>query len=218
MSQMLEIKGDVSSNKFKPNTELFTKENFGSLTLNESSFGDRFKSKILTGSQSLELIKSCEFSPNDKWQLLYRGSDNGFGATEFHSRCDGKANTLSIFKPVGNSNVFGGFASAAWSSTDGYLPDPQSFLFSLVNKDNEPIKMKIDSSRVQSALYGHPSCGPTFGSDISIEDNVNTNNSWSNLGTAYKHPKYSFGTPQAKEFLAGSELFKLSEIEVYSKI
>jgi hypothetical protein len=52
----------------------FVDESFGSLFLN-----DTLNSQILTGEQSSELIKLCEFFPNDKFRLLYRGSRDGFG-------------------------------------------------------------------------------------------------------------------------------------------
>jgi hypothetical protein len=47
---------------------------FGSIKLSEYSNTNPFKSEILDEQQCLELIKLCEFSPNDKWSLLYRGT------------------------------------------------------------------------------------------------------------------------------------------------
>jgi hypothetical protein len=44
------------------------------------------------------LIKLCEFSPNNKWTLLYRGTRDGFGADVFHSKCDDHPNTLTLLK------------------------------------------------------------------------------------------------------------------------
>jgi hypothetical protein len=65
-----------------------------------------FESQILTDlQQSIELIDLCEFSPNDKWSLLYRGTRDGFDSNDFHSRCDGHANTLTILKGVYNSKM-----------------------------------------------------------------------------------------------------------------
>eukprot|EP01083_Nonionella_stella_P096952 272549_1 len=40
------------------------------------------------------------------WNLLYRGSRDGFRANVFHNKCDGKAKTLSIIRTDTN-NVFG---------------------------------------------------------------------------------------------------------------
>jgi hypothetical protein len=65
----------------------------------------------LTGNQPNELIKLCEFSPNDKWTLLYRGTRDGFGTNDFHSKFDGHSNTLTILNSKGNSNIFGGFTT-----------------------------------------------------------------------------------------------------------
>jgi hypothetical protein len=48
------------------------------------------KSQILKGEKQLsELIELCEFSSTDKWTLLYRGTRDGFGVEDFHSKCDG---------------------------------------------------------------------------------------------------------------------------------
>ncbi len=42
-------------------------------------------------------------------------------------------------------------------------------------------------------------------------------NSFSDLGSDYRHPQYTKGTKEAKTFLAGSNKFQLAEIEVYEK-
>jgi hypothetical protein len=55
---------------------------------------------IIIINQGLEgkLLALCEFPANQKWKLLYRGSRDGFSAKAFHSKCDYKANTLTIIK------------------------------------------------------------------------------------------------------------------------
>jgi hypothetical protein len=193
------------------------------MKLNNCSSTDPFKSQILTGNQPNELIRLCEFSPNDKWSLLYRGTRDGFDGRDFHSRCNGKSNTLTIIKPKESSNIFGGFTAVSWESGRSpgiYKSDQNAFIFSLTNKDNRPVKMKIDPKRHKYAIYCYPNDGPTFGGghDIYIADNANTkmdNNS--HLGFSYKHPQYAQGTNEAEKFLAGSHKFQLDEIEVYEK-
>ena len=66
----------------------------------------------------MELIKLCEFSPNDKWTLLYRGTRDGFGADVFHSKCDDHPNTLTLLKAKESSFIFGGFTSVNWKLPD----------------------------------------------------------------------------------------------------
>jgi hypothetical protein len=104
-----------------------------------------FESQILRDlEQSIELIKLCEFSPNDKWSLLYRATRYDFRSSVFHSKCDNHSNTLTILKAKQTSFIFGGFTTAKWDSSGYYRSDPSAFLFSLTNKDNAPLKMKVD--------------------------------------------------------------------------
>ena len=113
------------------------------------------------------------------------------------------------------------FFPLAWDQSGTWKADENSFLFSLVNKDNEPIKLNFSSfNDTVLSIYCHSSYGPTFGNgcDLYIADYANSNNtSCSNLGFHYKHPKYSFGSKEAKIFLAGAYNFQVDEIEVYSK-
>ncbi len=120
----------IKMNEFKPILS-FSQDFFGQLYLNEYSI-DPFKSQILSGNQPSELIKLCEFSSKDKWRLLYRGSRDGFGAANFHSKCDSHANTLTILKAHGSSYIFGGFTSITWNSQKGHKSDPYAFLLSLL--------------------------------------------------------------------------------------
>ena len=87
LNEINQVKVDLkAANEFKPNLTLLNQESsfsssfFGSMKLNNCSNTDPFKSQILTGNQPNELVKLCEFSPNDKWTLLYRGTRNGFAA------------------------------------------------------------------------------------------------------------------------------------------
>ena len=97
LNEINQVKIDLkAANEFKPNLTLLNQELssslsssfFGSMKLNNCSNTDPFKSQILTGNQPNELVKLCEFSPNDKWTLLYRGTRDGFAAKAFHSKCD----------------------------------------------------------------------------------------------------------------------------------
>jgi hypothetical protein len=120
--------------------------------------------------------------------LLYRATRNGFSSGAFHSKCDGKSNTLTIFKAKESSYIFGGFTSVSWDRSKKHKSDQNAFIFSLTNKDNTPLKMKIDSNEQKYAIRCHPKFGPTFGSgyDIRIADNANISRSnYSRLGHSY---------------------------------
>ena len=175
------------------------------------------ESNILDGNYQIkELFLLCEFPIRQKWNLIYRASKDGFEAINFHTKCDYKPYTLIIIKST-NDNVFGGYTEQTWHHTGYFKDDPNSFLFSLINKVNKPIKMKL-TRNYGICCTSHS--GPSFGAghDLYIVNNSNTNTmSYSNLGHSFVHPDYAYASKGAVSFLAGSYNFQVSEIEVYAK-
>ncbi len=179
------------------------------------------------------LIDISKFGFDEKFVLLYRGSRDGFVSSSFHSKCDGYTKTITIIQSS-NSNIFGGYTEAIWNaSSKQYSYDNKAFLFSIVNSKNKPIMIK--PHEFQQAIYVDSQHMPVFGgaknnnnnynrqssnindptqSDIMLVDNCNQNHkSFSNLGTSYDYNKVD-----SKTFLAGSEYFKVNEIEVYWRL
>ena len=185
------------------------------------SYYDPFKSKILNGNQAFSLVELCEFNYYDKWTLMYRGTEDGFGAKEFHLKCDGKSSTLTIAKSKMTGYVFGGFTFATWQSCSGLVQywkaDPNAFLFSLINKDRQPCK--IMTSNPADSIYCDIEFGPVFGNlDLCFLNELDTTtmDGYSCLNRTYKLPEYVIEDPS--KFLTGAYKFQLSEIEVYQKI
>ena len=211
------MRKNLQFNAFNSNVS-FDNPSFGLLTFFASSHRDPFNSHILNQALSFDLVKLCSFSLDDKWHLLYRGSVHGFGASEFHARCDGVPNTFSIMQPKDSPNIFGCFTALAWDSSCKWTQDSEAFIFSLVNGDAHPLTMKAMPE--QYSFYSHLDYGPILGvgHDIFVCSNADEKReSFSNLGGIYKHPRYVEGSKEAKEFLAGSHYFQLSEIEVYHR-
>jgi hypothetical protein len=179
----------------------------------------KIDSIILSGRDQIkDLITLCDIPINNKWNLIYRASKDGFGANDFHSKCDKQPNTLIIIKSE-HGNIFGGYTEQDWTSINNAKTDNNSYIFSLINKDNKPLKLKCpDASR---AVYCSTDYGPIFGygPGIRIHNNSNQNKeSISNLGITsgvYKHPNYAENSLEAQSFLAGSRNFKVLEIEAY---
>jgi hypothetical protein len=169
-----------------------------------------------------DLFKLCEFSKDQKWKFLYRASQDGFKGADFHHFCDDKDNTLTIVKSS-NGNVFGGFTRTPWTSSAGLVKEDESdFIFSLINTDNQPLKMKIEKSAPKLRFFNKCSDMPCFGNPtggFSLSDDCDAKrNCMANLGGYFKHSKYLPNSKQAKSFLAGSPIFKVLEIEVFQKI
>ena len=110
----------------------------------------------------------------------------------------------------------------SWDSSGRLKSDANAFIFSLTNKDNQPVKItvSINPNLHKYAFWCHSSIGQTFGGgfDIQIVNNANrTKKSRSDLGYSYIHPQFAKGTYEAQTFLAGSNPFQLDEIEVFEK-
>jgi hypothetical protein len=183
-------------------------------------------SNILTPHQEAVLQELCDLNHNFNLKLIYRASEDGFSATDFHRRCDGYPNTLTIVKVKGNNNIFGGFSSLSWGTENNYKEDNDAYIFSLVNKYNRPIRFPYVSAKLNEkseevySIYSNSLYGPSFGGgpDLSIASNSNMNqNSYSFLGHSYKNPNYLLDAQDSKTFLARSFYFTVEEVEVFHK-
>ena len=61
------------------------------------------------------------------WSICWRATRDGWAASIFHSRCDGKSPTLTIVQVINNNKtyVFGGYATASWKQ--GIRHSPSKF-------------------------------------------------------------------------------------------
>jgi hypothetical protein len=158
-----------------------------------------------------------------QFSLLWRGSRDGFKAQEFHGRCDGHANTLTVILDT-EGNIFGGFTPVEWESRvwNGKLSDEsncwkaddslKSFIFTLKNPHNIPARRFVlrDDSK-HTAINCHSGFGPRF-CDIAVRDDCNANtNSATHLGWAYTNDT---GLNMTIVF-TGSQNFQVKEIEVF---
>jgi hypothetical protein len=149
--------------------------------------------------------------------LLYRGSRDGFGVSDFHAKCDNKGATLTIVKST-EGCIFGGYSDQSWESRGFgyYKSSSRAFLFSMVNPAGlAPMKLPLTGKRNYKALCCYSLNGPMFDllSDLAIRDKCNTEkNSFSRLGLTYTLPPDQDG----RTFLAGSDFFRVAEIEVFA--
>jgi hypothetical protein len=147
-----------------------------------------------------------------RFSLLWRGSRDGFSAGEFHGRCDGHANTLTVILDT-NGNVFGGFTPVEWQSHKCFKANNslRSFLFTLKNPHNILARrFGLKAEDKDRAIRCNSKLGPVFG-DIAVSHNCNANTeSFTVLGTAYTNDTGLDGST----VFTGSFRFQMMEIEV----
>jgi len=155
------------------------------------------------------------------FSLLWRGSRDGFEIPTFHSRCDGKANTLTLIKNT-HGYVFGGYTAVPWSSPSSYTDhsDTTAFLFSLKNPSNNPLKLKVIES--DYAVHHHSTYGPVFGRFVKGRDlsfyNFDDSSNCMDF-KSYESPDGKNGDEGGKYVVGGStNYYKTVEIEVFQII
>ena len=98
-----------------------------------------------------------------KTTLLYSGTlHNDWTYSGFHSRCDGKLPTISLFQ-IKNGDCVGGFTKAPWSSHVEYNSDPYATVF------NATRSRHFSSQNTGNDIWCDADFGPCFsggGSDL----------------------------------------------------
>jgi hypothetical protein len=171
-------------------------------------------SKIITGFPSI----FAEFEKKE-FALLYRGSVDGFGAADFHRKCDGHGNTLTVIQ-TNAGNIFGGYSPCVWDSSGASKSDETvtSFLFSLnCPYLRDPKRFPLKSDHKHEAIYTRAIYGPAFGwnnarPDLMVYDGCNTRQNYNaGFGTAYQNTTGLDG----RTFLDGGANWVVREIEVF---
>jgi hypothetical protein len=151
------------------------------------------------------------------FDLLYRGSRDGFEAASFHRLCDGHSKTLTVILSE-NGSIFGGYTPLPWHNCMSYSADNtmKSFLFTLKNQHNIGAKIfPLKEDQKSYAIYGHPSFGVIFGCghNLCVYDKCNITNSnyTTSFGTAYTNDTGLSGDT----VFTGGPHFRVREIEVF---
>lgn len=144
-------------------------------------------SKIITQSSHADILYDWLGDSDGEWELLYRGSRDGFTNKAFHDECDKKGRIFVIIETA-DGGILGGYTNTSWASTVGgygdYVTADKAFLFILSGFGlDSPCKMLIRNSCKAAAIYLSPSYGPKFGkNDLSVDgDRVKVN-----IGSAYE--------------------------------
>ena len=160
---------------------------------------------IIKEQEEIELVvnKISEKYPGSTYRLLYKGSRDGDGASDFHSKCDEAEKTLVIVED-NYGNRFGGFTTQDWGGQYLQKKDDEAFIFSI---DKNKVYDVIPN---QNAIGCYPNFGPVFfGCQIRIYDNFLTKG-----GTTYKKG-LNYCTTEDFELTNGNQNFGVRDIEVY---
>ena len=154
----------------------------------------QISSVILEGEKDEETFcsKLFEWCGSTDFDLLYRGTRDGFNASEFHRTCDNQGKTLVLIKNK-SGHAFGGFSTTSWRHSASFANKqaPGSFLFTLTNIYGiGPTKFPLMDEDDRCAIcHYNDTYGALFGEsgfDLGISTDCDRNiSSWSSFPYDY---------------------------------
>jgi hypothetical protein len=133
----------------------------------------RFFCKTISGCESNVISRFPEILNqfrNQRLKLLYRGSRDGFDASNFHAKYDNQSHTITFICTT-KDFIFDGYTPLSWDSTSGYKADSshRSFVFTITNRHNlTSRKFGLKPDHLQYAIYCYALYGPWFGNGNTI--------------------------------------------------
>ena len=172
---------------------------------NKEGYSDRVLQKCkLINEKQIEIIQNW-ISPKKyfKCKLLYDAKENGDKVSTYHSLCDNKGATLTIFSTNDNL-ILGGYLSVSFNENSGWIHDENAFLFSINPNEKYP---SLDATYT---FYGGKDRGPTFGGyNIEIFDNFLNNDK-----NKYNMNRVTFDFNK-KHKNSKDHYFKVNDLQVY---
>ncbi|UZO02535.1 uncharacterized protein OCT59_021015 [Rhizophagus irregularis] len=173
---------------------------------------NNFDSKIIT-IKHIELISKWidKLEITDRMKNLYefnlilRGSRDGFTSENFHEICDNKFRTITVIKVKDSKEILGGYNPIEWKTEFCFGHSKDSFIFSFINKDDYIL------SRVQNekqAINYYSRYGPSFGNgDLVIYGGYE--HSFENYANYCKKLSYE------KQIRQSADKFSIEDYEVF---
>lgn len=157
------------------------------------------------------------------FELLYRGTRDGFTCESFHSQLDGKSPLIFFIKSADHLRVFGGYCSTPMTTPEEpskFLYDHNAFIFSITMRS----KHLVYQNECNALQHFKSGCLFAFGwGDFGIKEHCDEReDNWSNFGCT-KWTKYTYTLPRsikentdaAYRYLAGAHEFRVLEVEAY---
>ena len=178
----------------------------------------KFNSKILTNLEGLDLIArglvkdDIDSLRNLRvgYKLIYRASEHGGRAEDFHERCDDFEGTLIIIKTK-EENMFGGYTKISWDPEEGEgeeKRDENAFVFSI---NLEKIYFYFGK---KNNIICDKNKGPCFVGMIDINDKILKGKGFVNNGSIQCYE----GENDKYEINGGKNEFIIEELEVFQVI
>ena len=169
------------------------------------------------------------------WELLYRATRDGFGASDFHALCDGDFATITVVRTPGG-HVFGGVREIGYGGTgNSYVTTDKAFVYGIRThgSPDAPVVF-LPTKNLQWGIEQQSGTLGAWGGGHALKIGTNANlpskqagvdcpGICSGFSDSHSNPGATFtgngithhDTDAGHEYLAGSWYFSLTEIETY---
>ncbi|RHZ85529.1 hypothetical protein Glove_64g69 [Diversispora epigaea] len=155
-----------------------------------------------------------------EFQLILRGSRDGFHPKTFWNMCHGHAGTIIVAKVAGTDEIVGGYNPLSWdnSKIGALMKTNDSFIFSLKNGNikNSILSRVKDGDDVLYYFYDQNIYGPRFGNSeffmkSAVSDFTQDKQCWCDINPL-------FGAKYEKPIRTTSDDFSIVDYEFFSQI
>jgi len=149
-----------------------------------------------------------QWLPGKKFQLIYKGTRDGFTEQTFANLCHNKGPTICFIQEFSHGYVFGGYNPDPWKSTPTTSSNPAAFIFTTANSPYHNMKLSCITGR--NSITQTPGCLMVFGDgDISVRVNQPT-------PSHIQFPKsYADVSGYGANLFCANSTFIVREIEVF---
>ena len=177
----------------------------------------KFNSKIITNLEGLDLIarglvkEDIDSLRNLRvgYKLIYRASEHGGEAEDFHEHCDDYKGTLIIIKTK-DDNMFGGYTKVSWDEEEegNEKKDENAFVFS-INLE----KLYFDDGK-KFNIFCDKNKGPCFVGMFAVQEQILNGKGLVN----HLNMQCFEGENEKYEINGGKNEFVIEEMEVFQVI
>ncbi|RHZ55688.1 hypothetical protein Glove_411g33 [Diversispora epigaea] len=151
-----------------------------------------------------------------EFQLILRGSRDGFHPKTFFNRCHKQTGTIVVAKIAGTDEIVGGYNPLAWNNSKGvvYRKTNDSFIFSLKNGNIQNSILSRVKNNYRALHYlddDQDIYGPTFGDDEFVMKSISD-------FTQDKLCRCRFKSCYEKSIRTNDEYFSIVDYEVFKVI
>ncbi|EXX76866.1 uncharacterized protein OCT59_025413 [Rhizophagus irregularis] len=179
-------------------------------------------SKIVNNLNIISTISRCidninskfsyvrEFYLPYKFQLLLRGSSDGFTPKKFHKLCDDIPHTVTFIKVRGTDEIIGGYNPLIWKSSSGsWGKTKDSFIFSFKNDNVKDAIISYITNDICYAANYKSIHGPFFGDDIVIYSSNGDSRDYDNIWCQKKYYEKKIRETKDKFSMDDYEVFQI---------